>query len=95
MSQKTAKAGEPIDLSSKLTDSDPGTPTNPIFLGAMAWSESTSTDEVSYLARHLEEEGWVRAVNIPWISGQPLPTGEYVVREVQNSFRGQNRRVID
>ena len=38
----------------------PDMPTNPTFLAAMAWSESTSSDEVSYLVDYLEEEGWLR-----------------------------------
>ena len=38
----------------------PNMPTNPAFLAAMAWSESTSPDEISYLVDYLEEEGWVR-----------------------------------
>ena len=37
----------------------PDMPTNPTFLAAMAWSESTSPEEVSYLLDYLEEEGWV------------------------------------
>ena len=36
------------------------TPTNPDFLAAMAWSESITPDEISYLVDYLEEEGWVR-----------------------------------
>ena len=38
----------------------PDTPTNPTFLAAMAWSESISPDEISYLVNYLEENGWVQ-----------------------------------
>ena len=37
MSEQTTLAGEPIDLAQY--SSKPDTPTNPTFLGAMAWSE--------------------------------------------------------
>ncbi len=38
----------------------PDVPTNPFVLGAMAWSESITDNEVSYLVDYLEDEGWVR-----------------------------------
>ena len=38
----------------------PESPTNPTLFSAMAWSESTSVDEVSYFHDYLEEVGWVR-----------------------------------
>lgn len=72
LSKQTTVAGEPILLFKHSADRGPfpkdsfghsifpDTPTNPIFLSAMAWSESTSADEVSYLVSYLEEEGWVR-----------------------------------
>ena len=71
MSEQTVKAGESVFLFHHPRDSEfkedalgfpvyPDVPTNPIFLGAMAWSESTSREEVSYLVDYLEEEDWVR-----------------------------------
>ena len=72
LSKQTIVAGEPILLFEHSDDLGPfprdpfghpiypDTPTNPVFLSAMAWSESTSVDEISYLVSYLEEEGWVR-----------------------------------
>ena len=71
MSERTVVAGEPLNMYYHSHDLDfpkdnlgqpiyPDTLTNPIFLEAMAWSESTSRDEVTYLVDYLEEEGWVR-----------------------------------
>ena len=69
LSKQTNMAGESIFLFEHSGESHrddfgspiyPDMPTNPVFLAAMAWSESTSPDEVSYLVDYLEEEGWVR-----------------------------------
>ena len=72
LSEHTTVAGEPFFLFEHSEDRGPfprdslghpiypDTPTNPIFLRAMAWSEATSSDEISYLVSYLEEEGWVR-----------------------------------
>ena len=69
LSEQTKVAGELIFLfqHTKELSRDsfgspiyPDMPTNPTFLAAMAWSESTSPDEVSYLVDYLEEEGWLR-----------------------------------
>ena len=38
----------------------PDIPTNSAFLAAMAWSESTTPDEVPYLVDYLEDEGWIQ-----------------------------------
>ena len=35
-------------------------PTNPALQEAMAWSESTTFDEVMYLLEYLSEKGWIR-----------------------------------
>ena len=48
----------------------PEMPTNPTFLTAMAWSESTSPEEVSYLLDYLEKEGWVQE---SYKGGGPVP----------------------
>ena len=47
MSEQTTLAGEPIDLGNYSLKSE--VPANSISLGAMAWSESTSPSEISYL----------------------------------------------
>ena len=77
MSEQTAIAGQLIDLARKSPK--PDIPTNPIFLGAMAWSESTSPDEVSYLIGHLEEEGWVLQSRFTMRPGHTVPTGRHRV----------------
>ena len=80
MSQQTGEAGELIALPIHSSESDSHIPTNPIFLGAMAWSESTSPSEISYLAGYLEEEGWVFQAHVPFGSGGGrVPTSRYRV----------------
>ena len=68
LSKQTAVAGEFISLfqhSGEFTRDSygspiyPDMPTNPTFLAAMAWSESISPDEISYLVDYLEENGWL------------------------------------
>ena len=68
LSEQSTVAGEFISLSQHsgefARDSFgspiyPDIPTNPIFLAAMAWSESISYDEILYLVDYLEENGWV------------------------------------
>ncbi len=69
LSAQTIVAGDPMNLFAHTGEVDrdelggpiyPDTPTNPVFLNAMAWSESTSPEEIVYLAEYLEEEGWLR-----------------------------------
>ena len=69
LSKQTIVAGEFISLfqhsGESATDSlgspiYPDMPTNPTFLAAMAWSESTSPEEIPYLVDYLEENGWVQ-----------------------------------
>ena len=72
LGKQTKAAGDAISLFKHSNDDGrisrdsygsviyPETPTNPIFLHALAWSESTSPDEISYLVSYLEEEDWVR-----------------------------------
>ena len=69
LSRQTIVAGEfiPLFQHSRELPRDPfgspiypDMPTNPTFLAAMAWSESTSPEEVSYLLDYLEEEGWIQ-----------------------------------
>ena len=68
LSKQTTVAGEFISLfhhSGEFTRDSYGSPiyrdmpTNPTFLAAMAWSESISPDEISYLVNYLEENGWL------------------------------------
>ena len=79
LSRQTIVAGEPIFLFQHSGEfpSDafgssiyPDMPTNPTFLAAMAWSESTSPEEVSYLLDYFEEEGWARE---SYKGGGPVP----------------------
>ena len=68
MARRSPTAGQPVSLSlysdsSLARDSLGGTvypdhPTSPIFFAAMAWSESTTTEEVKYFAKYLDEVGW-------------------------------------
>ena len=69
LSKQTTVAGEFISLfqhSGEFTRDSygspiyPDMPTNPTFLAAMAWSESISPGEISYLVDYLEENGWVQ-----------------------------------
>ena len=81
MSDQSKTAGEPIDFfkysADEVYDSDnyghpiyPDLPNNPTFLLAMAWSESTTPDEVGYLLDYLEEEGWARVTHEASSSGR-------------------------
>ena len=91
LSSQTKVAGEFIPLFTHSGDpedspsnedghpSDIDLPTQPTFLAAMAWSESTFPDEISYLAGYLEEEGWVYQSRFPILDGQIYATAKYQV----------------
>ena len=83
MSEQTELAGEPIDLGQYSPRSE--VPSNSISLGAMAWSESTSPSEISYLAEYLNEEGWVEELNRTSSFGR-THLGEYRI-----TVRGHSR----
>ena len=79
LSRQTIVAGELIFLFQHSVEflSDtfgspvyPDMPTNPAFLAAMAWSESISPEEVSYMLDYLEEGGWVQESDK---EGGPVP----------------------
>ena len=93
LSIQTTVAGEYISLFQHSgefpTDSYghpiyPDSPTNPSFLAAMAWAESISPDEISYLVDYLEENGWVHA---SYKGGSHIPPS----REYQVTVRGHVR----
>ena len=83
MSEQTELAGEPIDLGNYSLKSE--VPANSISLGAMAWSESTSPSEISYLVEYLNEEGWVEELNRTSSFGR-THLGEYRI-----TVRGHSR----
>ena len=77
MADQPVSAGEFIDLTTHVPRSD--IPTNPVLLAALAWTESTSRDELGYLADYLEKEGLVQQSYFPMMSGQNAPQGRYQV----------------
>ena len=91
LSSKTLMAGQSILLLEHQSNSErvqldsfgspinPDAPTNPIFLSAMAWSESTTPYEIRYLAKYLEDEGWVQEHTLKFPDGRVFPTSEYQV----------------
>ncbi len=92
LSKQTTVAGEFISLfqhSGEFTRDSygspiyPDMPTNPTFLAAMAWSESISPGEISYLVDYLEENGWVqesfKGSDVILRSHQYLPRREWLL----------------
>ena len=50
---KTDKVGSSLDITNFWSGSD-----NPMYWGALAWSESTEKSEVRFLVKYLKEIGW-------------------------------------
>ena len=50
---KTDKVGSSLDITNFWSGSD-----NPMYWGALAWSESTEKSEVRFLVKYLKERGW-------------------------------------
>ena len=77
--EQTKVAGHFVDLSASAPQP------NPTILYAMAWSESTSRDEIYYLAEYLREEGWIQQYIWPTTMGD-IPQSKYRV-EVRGHLR--------
>ena len=93
MAEQPVAAGEFIDLTAHAPMS--ATPINPVCLAAMAWTESTSYDEVSYLASYLSEQGWMRQEFLPFGPGQSIPQGKYMVTVPGHARVAEQRVSVD
>ena len=72
IARSSSTVGELVDLNSDLYASVAPYPTNPTFLSAMAWSESTAPEEIDYLIKYLAERAWIT-------TSRQYPSGCFVV----------------
>ena len=60
-------------------------PTNPVLQEAMAWSESTTCEEVMYLVQYLTEKGWIREEYARSFDSQVTVDGHGRIAELQTN----------
>ena len=60
-------------------------PTNPVLQEAMAWSETTTLEEVMYLVRYLNEKGWIRKEYERSLDLQVTVDGHGMISELQTN----------